>query len=187
MGNFLATWESFLALLNSSDDRDIALGQFMYEWGNLESKLFFLFYILIGASPEIAQIIFSTGFRSATLSNLFIALGKIRLTETEQGTLKGLCKKYREAADKRNRIVHGAWEMDQTDNPKVLQWTRIYTPTNPGRENEISNHNQEIRAKHRFTIKKLIASTDQIKSLKDDVWQFTLIIMNRLYPDDKLP
>ena len=50
MGNFLATWESFLALLNSSDDRDIALGQFMYEWGNLESKLFFLFYILIGAS-----------------------------------------------------------------------------------------------------------------------------------------
>ena len=40
MTNFLA---SLLVPQPSSDDRDIALGQFMYEWGNLEMQTLFPF------------------------------------------------------------------------------------------------------------------------------------------------
>ncbi len=169
-----------------SDDRDIALGQFMYEWGKLEMQLLLLFHILTGTTLQIASTIFSTGFQSVNLADLFIALGQIRLVEQEQQKLKNLCKRYRNAAGKRNKIVHGTWYIEpDPDSPKLSQWTRIYSPTNPTIQEKIFNkHNQKVRSTYRYTLPQLQTASNQIKTLSSDMHEFSGLIWHQLYPDE---
>lgn len=164
-----------------TDERDIALGQFMQEWAELETQLLLLFYTLIGTPIQIAEAIFLTGFQSMNLVELFIALGQIRLPQPEQQKLKRLCKRYREAAAKRNKIVHGSWY--PTD--ESCEWARIYIPINQNTRKQIyDKSNQKIRSKYRFTIKELQTATEHISKLSFDFLVFTDVCMNLLYHDE---
>lgn len=181
MTNFLA---SLLVPQPSSDDRDIALGQFMYEWGNLEMQLFFLFYMLIGTTFEIANTIFLTGFQSSVLSELLKSLGEIRLLKPEKEQLKSLCKRYIKAAQKRNKIVHGIWRIETNpDDSSLTEWVRIYDPINPTLQEQVADKfNQKACSNYRFTIKQLLIATENVKTLAHDIQSFYFAII-RLYPD----
>lgn len=165
-------------------DRDIALGRYMSEWGNLEFKISILFYILIGTDVEIASILFSVGFQAKTLIDLLKAFGQSILLESEQKELKGLCKRYNELVLKRNKIVHSRWLLDSVKNdPTAAQWVRICFPIDPEVSKQIFNKsNQKIRSKYRFTIKQLITATEDVKSLTIDISQFGGIVSRRLEP-----
>lgn len=171
-----------------TDDRDIALGQFMSAWGYLERQLLFIFHILIGKTFEIAFTIFLTGFRSSTLSDLLKALGQIQLRESEQKQLKNLCKRYTDAAERRNRIVHGDWILERNPSGSFpTQWVRLYFPINPSLQKQIHNKfNQKTQRKYRFTIDQLLKCREDIEALTNDMRNFGGMIMNRLYPE-KLP
>jgi hypothetical protein len=172
-----------------TDERDIVLGQFMAEWADLETQLILILNILIGTKLEIAYTIFKTGFQSNTLSELFKALGEIRLTKSEQQELKSLCKRYTKAATKRNRIVHGIWITDANPTDSTISdWVRICAPVSPGLQKQIHNKfNQKAYTNYRFTLKQILTSCEDIKSLSRDMGHFSGAIMNRLYPGEGLP
>lgn len=165
-----------------TEDRDIALGQFMHTWSKLEFKLLLLFHTLTDITLEIANIIFATGFQCSSLIDMFLALGKLRLLDSECAQLKSLCRRYSRANAKRNKIVHGSWEREYDSlNPNKNQWIRIYFTSDPDFDEQIK-HNQQIRSTHRYTIQQLISTTEQLKSLVDDFGQFDGLIMRRLDP-----
>lgn len=167
-----------------TNDRDITLGQFMDAWSSLENKLFIFFWKLIGTNFYIARAIFSTGIQTTNLSELLISIAPFRLTDLEQKTLKTLCKRYRSAAQKRNRIVHGVWYIEtKADNS---QWVRIYSPINYQLRDEIYNpQNQKIRSAYRFTIRQLTEVVNQIKTLHKDFNNLISPFLDRLDPEDQ--
>ena len=179
---------NWLPSIPASNDRDIALGQFMSAWGYLEMQLMVIFYLLIGTPYEIAYKIFNTGFQSSTLVDLLKALGQTRLIESEQQQLNSLCRRYSNAALKRNKIVHGNWVLET--NPKdsfPTQWVRVCIPINPTLQKQIDDKfNQKTRRKYRFTIEQLLECCENINSLSNDMKIIGGMIMGRLYPD-KLP
>ena len=168
-----------------TDDRDIALGQFISAWGYLERELLTIFHLLIGTTFEIAFNIFLTGFRSSTLSDLLKALGQIKLQESEQKQLKNLCKEYTKAAEKRNKIVHGNWILEHNPSGSFpTKWVRLYFPIDLSSMRNQINHT--IKGKYRFTIDQLLKCCEEIEALTNDMRNFGGMIMNRLYPE-KLP
>jgi hypothetical protein len=172
------------------DDRDITMGQFMDVWSALENKLFLFFWKLIGTNFYIARAIFSTGIQTTNLSELLISISPFRLTDSEQKTLKTLCKRYRSAAQKRNKIVHGVWYIETKADKS--QWARIYSPINYQLRDEIHNpQNQKIHSAYRFTVRQLKEVVKQIKILHTDFNNLIFSFMDRLDidrpdPEDQL-
>ncbi len=176
---------SDLSSLPPTGDRDIALGQFMSEWGNLEMQLLTILYLLIGTKFKIAYTIFLTGFQSSTLSELLKALGEIRLLQPEQQELNSLCRRYSKAARRRNKIVHRDWriETDSGDSAPT-KWIRVCTPINPTLQTQIlDKFNQKAHSNYRFTIKQLLTACEDVKTLSYHIQRFCFAIMPRLYPD----
>lgn len=174
-----------------TDDRDIALGQFMHLWSKLEMQLLLTFHTLTGTTVEIAHTIFLTGFQSQTLIEVFKALGQMILLKSEQENLNSLCKRYSKAVAKRNKIVHGTWFLEAiSDGSNIGQWVRVFAPINPILQKQIfDKFNQKARRNYRFTIPQLIQTCKDMKTLIKDMGQFNGIIINRIdpLPPDKVP
>jgi len=158
----------------------------MYEWGELERQLLYLFHILTNTKWAIARIIFSIGFRAPSLSKIFRAIGKLRLKESEQITLKELCKNYTTIAERRNKIVHGLWDIEHDKNNTLGQWTRIYYPTDPEKEKRIFDKFDQIdRIKYRHTIKQLQTASSEVHSLTNEMADFTRSIIKKYYLEEQ--
>jgi hypothetical protein len=168
-------------LEKSSKERDIALGHYLYEWGKLEIQLLYLFHMLSETKWTVARIIFSVGLQSNNLSSILQALGQLCLDEPNRKELNNLCDNYTTAARKRNKIIHGIWDIepDYKEFP-FAQWTRICYPTDPAKEKLLHDqHNQSVRGKYAFTIKELNTASSEVKILANKLNKFASIILNQ--------
>jgi len=136
------------------DDGHLAMGRFMDAWSQLEHTLFLFFWKLSGTNAYIARAIYSTGIQAKNLSELLISIAPWGLTESEQKTLKTLCKRYYNFALKRNKIVHGAWYLETKANKS--QWLRSYSPISYQLWSEMHHpQNQKTRRAYSFTVQQL--------------------------------
>src|SRR5208337_1623792 len=150
-----------------TNDRDIAMGQYMDAWSSLEDKLFVLFLKLIKTNYDIARAIYATGIQPHKFAALLITIAPYRLTRLEQKTLKPLCKSFNTLALKRNKIIHSVWQIETKGN--IPQWVRIYSPISNDDwvemqrpHNPRNPHNQSVHKNNRFTINQLKEAVQEI-------------------------
>lgn len=147
---------------NSLGDCEAALGHFMSQWNQMEHALFAIFAKLLGANGQAARIVFSSGINAQTLREIIVALGGQRLDVSELRELEGLMESAKKASTKRNRIVHGRWNIyiKFGKGGNIATWERFYDPTDPRLYEKMmgTNRSQKTIDGHVFpveTIRKL--------------------------------
>lgn len=175
-----------------TEGRDVVLGHFMGVWSELEGVLFLLFWVLLGTSFEVARLIHATGFEVGRTRETLIGLGRLRLNNTEQKTLEGLCERLGGQSKWRNRLVHGSWTQLVTikdGNIKgsvdiTQEWMRVYQPVDPNVLSKMMDINdQKTKSNYTFTLTKISSISKNVSELVADITTFYTAICQRLYPD----
>ena len=167
----------------SQEDCDRTLGLFMRAWDQLELALSSLFHKLVDTDVTTAMILFHSGIDLRTLREIIHQLGKHRLNPEDQKKLTALLRRAKNAATKRNRIVHGAWtlilRMGPPPRPKPLKaesatWIRQYRPTDKDVLAKLaSRKSQKLVAAYQFRPNQLITSAGHVTKLARDINAFT--------------
>lgn len=190
MGKDIMT-EPLVIKLGSSQPRDIALGQFMNAWSDLEGSLRILLGLLSGASPQVAQAIAAAIPDLGRMRELLMALGAAHLDDAEQKELDELCKYLTISAMYRNSIVHGQWgivgnTIIDEDGREVMrsEWMRIYVIIDPQRESDaVAGLNTADRERYVFSISRLHERAQKAADFSKKIYAFADKIRTRYWGD----
>lgn len=149
----------------SQEHCDFYLGNYMRAFNQLEIQLMGLFTKLLDAPDQAAHIVFHSGINAQTMREIIVALARLRLGDSDfrkvESLMLGAVKK---AVTKRNRLVHGQWQLALKMKPKqdgqppiaeTASWQRLYVPTDPYVYQQMFGKppNAKVRAAHVFSIK----------------------------------
>ncbi|WP_430396683.1 hypothetical protein [Ferrovibrio sp.] len=172
---------SFPEPSTTEEQCDYTLGVYMRCWGELEITQQLLFAKLLETDITSASIVFSA-LDQRKLRDVSLQLGKTRLQQKHYNDLEKLIKRCANAATKRNRIVHGFWQlklvMGPSPNPKPLMaqsahWERIYNPLDRDELYALrSGKDKSVVEKYCFTPERLIDFAKDVRLLANEVGKF---------------
>jgi hypothetical protein len=115
------------------DERDLAMGSFMYAWSRVEMALHSLFRSLSGTSDAVAHAIANAIPDVGRMAELLTALGALHLTSDDQKELAEIRKYLLIQGRYRNSIVHGFWGLRPNSTKRPIdgvihqaEWVRVY-------------------------------------------------------------
>jgi hypothetical protein len=167
----------------SAEECDKSLGVFMRAWDQIEIAIFQLLHKLVDTDITTAHTIFTSGIDLRTMRGIIEELGKYRFSSYDNGKLVPLLKRLKNAATRRNRIVHAHWtaliEMGPKPHPKPLKaksatWARVYSP--PDQETTkhlMSKRNQKARDAYVYGPARLESLAAEFRALARDVNSLT--------------
>lgn len=171
-----------------TQERDIALGQYMDCFSRLEGALSMLFWKLLQTDLQTSNTIFyELGMKQ--IVSLLVATGRAELKEADQKRLESLSERISKCTMKRNHIIHGSWNphisVGSKDGKPVVthvEWVRSYTPTDPKKAKEaLDKRNQKLNSKYHFTIPKMIEVCHHLVKLSNDISEFSKTL--NYFPD----
>lgn len=158
--------------------RDQALGIYMDTWSRTEGAMRQVFGELTGDPEGAGRAIFAI-LTAQQIRDAMTALSRTALDATDQKTLEALLERAKRAATKRNRIVHGRWnlEIDQQQETGIVfsaEWSRLYEPSDPETLAEVQNPkgDAKIRNSHRFTVSHVHQASADVETLMTDFMNF---------------
>ena len=170
----------------SQADCDQALGTFFRCWDQLELALFNLLHKLLDSDVGTARILFYSDMNLRTMREIIGQLGKHRLKQNDHRKLIALTRRLKNAATKRNRIVHGTWTLFLTMPPpprakplraESVKWVRQYNPIDGDKLGELAlGKNEKLNSAYQFSPKRLITCGKDVLRLVKDMNEFTALI-----------
>ena len=167
---------------------DRILGSYLRTWNQIEHSLFDIFYKLLGAHKTAALILISSGISNQTIREIILALAGQRLNENQALTLIDLFDKLKKATTKRNRIVHGSWQVHITinkDGPNTAEWERFYQPTDPRLLAQMhgKKKKQKVSDAHMFSVERLGKIADEASDLAKKLNEFCASTSVQPFPE----
>jgi len=165
-------------------ERDTIFGGFLEKWDALEALLGQSFYCLVGTSFEVAQTLIASYNGTKQICDLIEALAEDKLDESTLKSLSNLMDRVRKFGTKRNKIIHGHWEMTVSyetvhgpNGPVFRQtganWRRVYSAIRATeRLNASSQKGDAISEKNIFTLDRFWREMPILDVLKDDLSDF---------------
>jgi len=157
--------------------RDQALGIYMDAWSRTEGVMLQVFGKLTH-DETVGRAIFAV-LGAQQIRDAMIALSRNALEEAQQKQLETLLERAKRAATKRNRIVHGRWNLEidmnqQTGVVFAAEWARLYEPSDPAMLAEVHNPQgaAKVRDGHRFTVPHIHQAVQDIETLMKDFLNF---------------
>lgn len=150
----------------------------MDAWSLLEQTLCFTLDKMLQAGLQVADIIASSN-NLRDLITLISSLASRRASNTDYDKLIKLLDRVTKLNSRRNSLVHGHWVLETyiviVDNAPALksQFVREKPPTDHQQAELLHDpHNQAIRAKHTYTLKRIEGVTKDVEALTRDIAVF---------------
>ncbi len=167
----------------SREECDYTLGVYMRVWGAVETAVSQLIQKFLDTDPISAQIVIRTVGSMHAQREMASELGLHRLAKaSDRQTLKKLMRRLKSANTKRNRIVHGAWQLvivmgEKTRatplRAKSQEWIRSYTPSEDAVFQELmQGKNKKLNAAYKFPPDSIISHAKSSQSLAEDIISF---------------
>ena len=143
----------------------------------VEIELMRLFTKLLDAPEQAAHIIFHSAINAQAIREIIISLARLRLKQSDFEKIESLMNgPVKRAFTKRNRIVHGQWQLYLKMGPKVegepprateATWQRMYVPSDPSIYEQMYRKppNMKIRAAHIFSISDIQKAAQDVADL----------------------
>jgi hypothetical protein len=171
-----------------------AFGTYIQAWDQFEIQMLPLFNKLLGTHQNATMVILRSGIDQPTLRAILDAIATMRLSEPEQNQLAALLRRWKTASTKRNRIVHGNWQLSirmvkgpsgKQDHTKS-KFVRFYFPADPTILERIhKGRDQKLRAAHEFSVSDINRATVEIIELAQAMEAFHRRIVPRPFVDPK--
>lgn len=159
------------------EHRDQALGVYMDAWSRTEGAMLQIFGSLT-ADEAVGRAIFAV-LSAQQIRDAMTALSRRALDAVHQKKLETLLDRARGAATKRNRIVHGRWnlQIDMNQETGVVfsaEWARVYEPSDPVMLAKVQDPrgDAKVRAGHRFTVPHIHRASREVEALMEDFLSF---------------
>lgn len=167
---------------NSIEDCDAALGGYMRAWDQMLILVIEAVRALLNTHLKAAYILIHSGIDQPTLRTILESAGRLRLGETDQKKLDRLLRRWKDASSKRNRIVHGIWQLsveiteehnEQGIKRTKARWIRYYPPADMNKIDPLAmRRNQKLRAAHLFDLAEIDDATQHVRRLASDFNEF---------------
>lgn len=162
----------------SQADCDHVLGAYMRAWNQVELVLSGLFDKLLGAGVVAASIIFQSGINAQTMREIIGLLSKERMDLQHHNKLEAMLRRTKDATTKRNRIIHGMWQLEfevrkdaeGINRPVKSTWVRMYMPADGEVFQKMyKEKNAKVIAAHRFTPEQIAQAAKDLHTLARDL------------------
>ena len=157
-----------------TEERDVALGQYMDAWSRLETILLELLRELLH-TDDAATVAVGATLGARQLKDLLNALAALRMRPEGTQKMARLCNRFSGLNTKRNHIIHGRWAVVvhlRTDGNTVA-WVRSYTPVDPALAMAGGDYTKPKIGDHfAFTIKQLRGAQAHVSALMGDASAF---------------
>ena len=162
-----------------TEPRDLAMGEFMNAWSELEAQLRSMLSALAGTQIEISIAIGAAIPDNGRMKELLLVLGDIQLRgDADRAELAGICEHLSIANAYRNSIVHGQWLVRnnrEATGPGAhpYEWVRVYSIIGRSKEMAAVFGTDETSEKRWvFTIKRLTERAASAAGLADRIRRF---------------
>lgn len=167
---------------NTVEECDAALGAYLRAWDQIDIQLIPLFTTMLGTHKNATQVLLRSGMSQPTLREILESLSSFRLKKKEQQKLAALLRRWKTASTKRNRIVHGYWQLNITmiEGPSGKRdhtrsyWVRFYPPSDPTIYNKLfgKKPNQKLVSEHIFKLSDITNAATHVRTLAQDIENF---------------
>jgi len=166
----------------TDEECDRALARYLRAWEQVEASQFLLFKKLLDTPIQVALIVHETTSNFRDIRDMMEALGRLRLDKQQSKELNAVLASLKSATTKRNRIIHGKWQLEIRLPPKgrpakegKATWVRFYTPSDPALFTKVfgTPYEQKTRNEHRFTLKDLDRFSEEAKYLSARIRRLT--------------
>ncbi|TPN85558.1 hypothetical protein FJ987_18800 [Mesorhizobium sp. CU2] len=173
-------------------DHYTILGEFVGDWGRVETNLAFLFNALLGKTDIQSSWTVFSKMGMKQVIDAVNGLGTLKLTDEGIAALVALMERTSKLNSKRNVIVHGHWCLElffwvyKGDVRVGSHLLRIVQPDDHRLQKEFNDpKNQKVRTKYSFTPKRIAAATNDAVSLAKDLTDFRQTLEGYLLPEDQ--
>lgn len=142
------------------------IGNLVFSWSNNESLFIYLLMLLLRTDQQSAAIVFATLNTTRARLDLIQRLAKLHIRNRDiEKTLNELITRFNDCTRIRNEFNHCMYTVDSKGE---------ITHTHSIKVVETRKHLQfgEIRPMDKQRIKEMIATTQELKTLNRDIWQF---------------
>jgi hypothetical protein len=159
----------------------------------VEHELLELFTKLLDAPMQAAHIVFNSAINAQAIREMTSSLARLRLNNSDAIKVETLMDgSLKRAYTKRNRLVHGRWQIHllmaekvegQPRKAKAAEWQRFYPPSDPSIYEQIYGKkvNQKVRAAHVFSIKEIQEAAQNAADLSAKIRQLREAIVLQPY------
>lgn len=166
---------------NTQEQCDATLGAYLRAWDQLDAQLRPLFSSLLGTHQNATLVLLRIGIDQPKLRNILQSISSYRLKIDDKKKLKAILRRWEKASSKRNRIVHGHWQLNITmvegssgkhDHTKST-WVRFYPPSDPATFDLLyTKKDQKTMARHEFSLESISRAEAGIRKLAEDIKVF---------------
>jgi hypothetical protein len=171
-------------------DHYTVLGEFVGDWGRVETNLAFLFNALLGRTDAQSSWTVFSKMGIKQVIDAVNGLGTFKLTDDGIAALITLTERTSKLNSKRNVIVHGHWCLElffwvHKGNVRIgSNLLRMVQPDDHRLQKEFNDpHSQKVRTKYSFTPKRVTAATNDAVSLAKDLTDFRQALEGYLLPE----
>ncbi len=163
----------------------IAMGRFVNAWSLLELSTQSLLAKMLGVKKNKVSILVNALGSRSTL-DIIKEFGVSVLKKNESDKLLALTERMKKINTKRNRIIHGCWEMHVLVRKYGERFThkiypaRCYTPSDEETKKSLSDTSNPKRKNYIFTVDEINQITGHLDTLSQDMQNFTLDVFGSI-------
>ena len=161
--------------LADNEKNNLVLGHFLDTWSRLEHSCIHLLHIMLRTDYATAAAIFYNTSGPHQYRNLFESLSETVCNKPQRKVILKMCGKIKKNATKRNKIVHGEWNMIFETHPENnnIEIRRVATTQSRERRKKIVD-DPLLRNKEWFLREDIADAAVTVSKLSDDIIEIGL-------------
>jgi len=178
---------------NTEFDCDLALGDFIRSWDQLEHQIGDLIQIFLDTHTKGAYAVMNCGIDHHKLRDLLTALSETRLKDTDKTKFARLMDRWKKFSTKRNRIIHGTWQLSVEITDELNQqgikrtkarWRRLRPPSNINELSHIAKKKKtKIQSAYVFELDEIYQVGKDVRKFAKDIDAFLKKTKIMPFPD----